>query len=127
MEKDHHVFDLEEMENWLKKLYLDPFTSYLDECQFRVDLFETAEEYILEALLPHKNRENIEVHVNGCTIEIKVSLTEQLGTDPLSRTIEFPCDVKNQHIRAQYDNNILEIYISKSTESNGENRSIFVK
>ena len=41
-----------EFDQWLQILLADPFVDYLDETMFRVDVFETEEDYIIEAELP---------------------------------------------------------------------------
>ncbi len=54
--KEDKPLNLDEIEKWLENFFLDPLTSYLDETTFRIDLYETADDYIVEALLPELKR-----------------------------------------------------------------------
>lgn len=44
-------FKLEEWERRMQDWLLDPYTTKLDESQFRLDLFDTTEAYIVEATI----------------------------------------------------------------------------
>ncbi|WP_232233712.1 hypothetical protein [Bacillus sp. J33] len=49
--ENQHSFNISEMEKWMENFFLDPLTSYLDQITFRIDLYDTETEIIVEALL----------------------------------------------------------------------------
>ncbi len=59
--KDDDFIDFDQMEMWLENYFLDPLTSYLDQTQFRIDLYETEKEWIVEAILTEFNSSEITV------------------------------------------------------------------
>ncbi len=102
-------FDSEEMEKWLDSYFLDPLTSYLDETIFRVDLYDSENYFIVEALLPNVKKEDIEIVVENQSIHIKVKDSAKIKT----RTITFPIPISDKKMRATFENDILEIYLYK--------------
>ncbi len=120
-------YDTQKMEEWLENYFLDPLTSFYDQTQFRIDLFETDQEWIIEALLDDYQSSEITVNVEDKKLIIsgkrRVSssrIIEQIKT----RAIEFPFLIKDQKITASFQKGILEIFISKLEKAFKKNRYI---
>jgi HSP20 family molecular chaperone IbpA len=119
--------DDDEMEKWLENYFLDPLTSHFDQTQFRIDLYETEKEWIVEALLNDYLKSEITVlaQERKCIITAKkwsLCFKEQKKR---IRLIEFPFLIINQKINAAFENGILEIFISKAEKDEiGKNRFI---
>ena len=112
--------DLKIVEEWLENFFLDPLTSYLDDTIFRIDLFETADEYIIEALLPQLDKSDLTIKIEAETIMIAIDREN----DPKQRSISFPFNVVHHHVTATFENGILEIFIPKLKIENGRNRNV---
>jgi HSP20 family molecular chaperone IbpA len=128
MRKKHpqnQTFDFALVEKWLENYFLDPLTSYYDQTQFQIDLFETDQEWIVEAILNDFKVSNIQVYIEEK--KLTISATPPLFYLPhhkRSRSIEFPFYINEQEITASYTNGILEIFISKTKKGSGKNRNI---
>ncbi|TXC91783.1 Hsp20/alpha crystallin family protein [Metabacillus litoralis] len=121
--KCSNPMNIKGIEEWMTQFFVDPFTSLLDEETFRVDLFETSEEFIIEAELGDKiKKENISVTVNKEVIKISVLALQQ--NDIVTRNIILPIKIEDKKITAIFNNGILEINISKNLTSNHKNKSI---
>jgi HSP20 family molecular chaperone IbpA len=119
------VFDFDLLEKWLERFVLDPLTSYYDETQFQIDLYETDKEWIVEAILSDFEASEIKIY-----IEEKKLIISALKYPPSTklpkriRSIDFPFQVTNQAVSAGFTNGILEIFISKIDKGSGKNRFI---
>lgn len=125
---DDQAFD-ELIEKWLENYFLDPLTSYYDQNQFRIDLYETEKEWIVEALLPEFHSSDITVFVEEKKLLItgkKSLLSSSFDKNPQvrSRYIEFPFQVNCQKIQASFENGVLEVSISKLEKEYKKNRFI---
>jgi HSP20 family molecular chaperone IbpA len=122
--KDEESVDYDQMEKWLENYFLDPLTSFYDQSQFRIDLYETAKEWIVEAILTEFTSSEITVFIE------EKELTITAVKHPLSyhkkkvRTIAFPFKIINQKVTATFKNGILEVFISKSEKDLKKNRFI---
>jgi HSP20 family molecular chaperone IbpA len=114
---------IDEMDQWLEKFFLDPLTSYFDETAFRIDLFETAEEYIVEALLPAYNPDDIEIILQSNIIRIQVN-EEHSKLSTKERIIPFPFPVTGHKVTAEYHDDVLEVFIAKNKFYEEKNRKI---
>ncbi|MBA4538569.1 Hsp20/alpha crystallin family protein [Bacillus aquiflavi] len=117
---DHSL--LHDFEKWMECFFLDPLTSLLDHSEFRIDLFETGETIIIEALLPHFESHEISVHVEKNELIIKAGS----NSSPKKRTVSFPFLLQNKEITATLNNGILEVSISKHNGGTGKNRIITI-
>lgn len=117
-------YDMEEMEKWLQHFFLDPLTSYYDQTQFRIDLFETENEWIVEALLHDSCSSDITVYVECQNIMITAKMNSDKSSRKYIRSIEFPFQINQQKITASFQNGILEIFISKKEQVHRKNRFI---
>jgi HSP20 family molecular chaperone IbpA len=120
--KNLQPIDFDLVEKWLENYCLDPLTSQDDLTQFRIDLYETDQEWIVEALLNEYNSSEIKVFIE----DNKLVITAVKSSTPSNeqkkvRTIQFPFQVINQKVMAHYINGILEVLISKSEKGLGKN------
>ncbi|WP_273127303.1 Hsp20/alpha crystallin family protein [Bacillus weihaiensis] len=100
------------IEEWMSQFFTDPFTSLLDEETFRIDLFETNEEYIIEAQVGEDVCiEHVMVYTNQERVIINLSLEE---SESKIREIRLPICIHNKKITANLTNGILEVIISKT-------------
>jgi HSP20 family molecular chaperone IbpA len=120
-------YDVQKMEEWLENYFLDPLTSFYDQTQFRIDLFETDQEWIVEASMDDYQASEITVNVEDKKLIIsgkgRVSTSNMHGHIQ-TRTIEFPFPIKDQKITASFQKGILEIFISKLEKAFKKNRYI---
>jgi HSP20 family molecular chaperone IbpA len=114
--------DYEQMEEWLKNYFLDPLTSFADQSQFRIDLFETHKDWIVEATLSDYDSSEIKVFIEEDQLTITAA-KHPSGTERV-RVIDFPFQIINQKVIASFDNGILEVFISKTEKEIGRNRYI---
>lgn len=112
--------NFERVDQWLKEYFLDPNTTYCDFTQFRIDLYETDENWIVEAVLKSRKRSDITVKVENHRMMIAV----QKAKEKQIRTIDFPFPIINHLVSASFQNGILEVFISKIEKGSGKNRYI---
>ena len=125
-EKDDKPLDISVVEEWLENFFLDPLTSYQDETIFRIDLFETAKEYIVEAMLPQTKKSNITVKLEHENIIIDVASDRHNKEIVKQRKISFPFSIIHHDVNAIFESEILEIIINKEKICNGRNRVISI-
>jgi HSP20 family molecular chaperone IbpA len=118
--KDENPFQTDLWEKWLESFFLDPFTSILDQTQFRVELYDSDTEVIIEATLPQHLSSQIDVYLDVSSVVIKVNSSK----NPKGRIICFPFPVNSQKVEAAFSNEILEIVISKIHQVKQMNRNI---
>lgn len=120
-------FDLQLMEKWLENYFLDPLTSYLDQTQFRIDLYETDKSWIIEALLNDYEPSEITVFAEEEKLIIKAikpTLLSEKTASARIRTICLPFPIIDRKITAGFRTGILEVIISKTEKGLGKNRFI---
>lgn len=122
-EKDEKPLNPDLIDKWLENFFLDPLTSYQDEAIFRIDLFETAEEFIIEALLDDYNAKDVKVHLVDDKVYIRATHSIN-GKEPKQRVITFPFSIINHVVSAHFESGILEIYIPKRLVCYGKNRAV---
>lgn len=109
------------IEEWMTQFFTDPFTNLLDEQTFRVDLFETNENYIIEAELGKTiEKEDIQVCTSIETVKISVQQKRvehqkkgKQSDEIITRTVILPYKIEDKVIIASFINGILEVKISK--------------
>jgi spore coat protein M/HSP20 family protein len=116
-----------QIEEWLKDFFLDPLTTYLDETEFRMDVFETENDFIVEALLPNYIKKNIVVTVNNDYLSILASSHLNSETTEKKRTIYFPFSIDTKEITAFFHHDILEIFVSKHSVCRRKDKHIFIQ
>ncbi|QCJ42745.1 Hsp20/alpha crystallin family protein [Bacillus sp. S3] len=121
----NQTFDFELVEKWLENFFLDPLTSYYDQTQFQIDLYETEKEWIVEAILSEFEASEIKVYIEEKKLLISACKYPPSVTQlSKSRSIEFPFYVTKQEVTAVYTKGILEVFISKTENGLGKNRFI---
>lgn len=108
-------FTLEEWESWMKDWLLDPYTTKLDETQFRVDLFDTTDAYIVEATPSNFTIQEIILEKKDQTLSIEIMPAE--GTSKRERSIQFPFSLKHNPIHLYPRKGYIEIHILKTLDS----------
>ncbi|WP_251550644.1 Hsp20/alpha crystallin family protein [Neobacillus muris] len=119
--------DAEQMEQFLKNYFLDPLTSLADQQQFRIDIYETEENWIVEAFMDELLSSEITVKIADTQLIInaqKHTYTNPSSFPQRSRTIDFPFPIINHCVTAAFQNGVLEIFISKTEAGQGKNRYI---
>lgn len=120
--KNIQPIDFDLVEKWLENYCLDPLTTQDDLTQFRIDLYETDQEWIVEALLNEYTSSEIKVFIEDKKLVITADKSSTLSNQQKRiRTIQFPFQVINQKVTANYINGILEVLISKSEKGLGKN------
>ncbi|NRD79593.1 Hsp20/alpha crystallin family protein [Bacillus sp. BRMEA1] len=127
--KAHQNFsvDFEQVDKWLKDYFLDPYTTHCDLTQFRIDLYETDDDWIVEAVLNEYKSSDITVKVENKKLLIyaqKIGSTTSAPCQKRFRIIDFPFPIINHHVNASFENGILEIFISKTEQGIGKDRYI---
>lgn len=119
------TFDFDLMEKWLENYFLDPLTSYYDQTQFQIDLYETEKEWIVEAILSGFEASEIKVYIEEKKLMISASKSPPSPKQQKRiRSIDFPFQIITQDISATFLNGILEVFISKTEKGLGKNRFI---
>jgi spore coat protein M/HSP20 family protein len=113
--KNIQPIDFDLVEKWLENYCLDPLTT-------QDDLYETDKEWIVEALLNEYNSSEIKVFIEDHKLVITAGKSSTSSNQHKKiRTIEFPFEVINQKVSANYINGILEVLISKNEKGPGKN------
>lgn len=123
-EEDQHFVINEQMEKWLKRFFLDPSTSYFDQTQFQIDIYETEEDWIVVSILEGYESSDITVFVDGNKLVISAASPSILSNKKRIRVIEFPFQIRNQMVKAFFCNGVLEVFISKFETGLMKNRFI---
>ena len=103
---------VEGFEQWMDQFFADPYTSFHYPESLRVDLFETEQEYILEADIPPNACQNdimLEKTKNG----LRILIQTKTGS-ALMRDIHLPVNIMYKRMNASFENGLLEIHISKN-------------
>ncbi|MFC0274074.1 Hsp20/alpha crystallin family protein [Metabacillus herbersteinensis] len=112
--KKSNPADINGIEEWMTQFFSDPFTNFLDQYTFRIDLFETSEEYIVEAELDQIKAEDITIEISDEHLKILISRNVKSAEhDCVERSVILPFMLEQKVIKAQFENGILEIMISK--------------
>ncbi|WP_010282206.1 Hsp20/alpha crystallin family protein [Bacillus timonensis] len=111
---DSNPLSLNGLEEWMRQFLEDPYL--LDDYQFRIDLFETQNEYIIEAELFGYQPEQIQLNVKNDTFHIKLTNCEEPPDETVltERVVTLPFELEKRKIEALFRNEILEIYIKKN-------------
>ncbi|MGM0877402.1 MAG: Hsp20/alpha crystallin family protein [Bacillota bacterium] len=133
IKKCSNPMNINGIEEWMTQFFTDPFTSLLDEHTFRVDLFETSEDFIIEAELGEMiKKEDIQLSafIENIKIAVRPDLSghnmEEQNNEDITRTIILPYSIEDKEIGATLNHGILEIKISKHNRSNNKSTSILI-
>jgi HSP20 family protein len=89
-----------------------------------VDLYETAESYVIAAELPGLERENFDIELQRNTLTLKGRRPEsrvspqryqqlECGQGPFSRSFRFADDIDTEAINAEFKDGVLTITVPK--------------
>lgn len=102
-----------------------------------LDLYEEKDDVIIKAELPGMSKGDIEVSMSGDVITLKGEKKKEeevkerdyyrreRSYGSFSRSVQLPCEVKGDQIRAHFKEGILEIHCPKSEEA--KKKSVAVK
>jgi hypothetical protein len=107
-------FKLEEWERWMKDWLLDPYTTQLDDSQFRLDLFDSTEAYIVEATTEDFVVQEVTLTKKEQTLTIEIVPVEDDRVRV--RSVKFPFSLKKNPIRLYPRKGYLEIHILKALD-----------
>jgi len=94
-----------------------------------IDVYEEQDDVVLKAELPGLSKEEINLRVmeSSVTLEAEKKREEQIKESDyycsertfgaVSRTIELPCEVKADLVKASFKNGVLEVRLPKTEES----------
>ncbi|WP_286232022.1 Hsp20/alpha crystallin family protein [Neobacillus mesonae] len=122
----NHSPDFDSMDQWLRDYFLDPKTEHDDHTLFKIDIYETDDHWIVEAVLKDYVSSEIKVRIEDTDLLITAQKHASL-TSPFpkkERTIQFPFKIIHHCVTAFFQNGILEIFLSKTQNGLGKNRYI---
>ena len=102
-----------------------------------LDLYEDENELVVKAELPELTKEDVEVSVSDSRLTIKgeKKKEEEIKEEnyaysersygAFTRSLDLPCEVEPDRIKASFKNGVLEIKLPKSEEA--KKRSVAVK
>lgn len=114
--------DSRSIDKWLEALFLDPLTTFLDETAFRIDIFESGTQFIIEADIPEQSTETT-VALQENTVIITVNCSGKIRT----RKVDWPFDVRAHEVVAYKIDQVLEISIDKEKTLAPVDRLIEIK
>ncbi|WP_316275192.1 outer spore coat protein CotM [Bacillus halotolerans] len=107
--KRNNANDFDGMEEWLRQFFEDPFAWY-DET-LPIDLYETSQQYIIEADLSSIQPTQITITLSGCEFILTVKSSEQT----LEKQMMLPFYLNDKSIETECENQILTVAVNKET------------
>ncbi|MEC1738168.1 outer spore coat protein CotM [Bacillus mojavensis] len=105
--KRNDANDFDGMEEWLRQFFEDPFAWY-DET-LPIDLYETSQQYIIEADLSSLQPTQITITLSGCEFILTVKSLEQT----LEKQMMLPFYLNDKSIETECENQILTVAVKK--------------
>jgi spore coat protein M len=111
--------EVEKFDEWVKSFFLDPETCALDHQLFSIDIYESDDEYMVEAVLEDHDVKDIKVCLSDNELSIIVDDTHKPFLEkkedklPTQRKIPFPFSICSRRITAEFSYPILVIRIHK--------------
>lgn len=105
--KRNDANDIDGMEEWLRQFFEDPFAWY-DET-LPIDLYETSQQYIIEADLSSLQPTQITITLSGCEFILTVKSSEQT----LEKQMMLPFYLNDKSIETECENQILTVAVNK--------------
>ena len=108
--KRNDANDFDSMDEWLLQFFEDPFAWY-DET-LPIDLYETSQQYIIEADLTFLPPTQVTVTLSGC----EVILTVKSSGQTFEKQMMLPFYFNDKNIQVECENQILTVAVNKETE-----------
>lgn len=102
----------------------------------KIDVAESANEYVVHAEIPGASKENIHVDIDGSVIGIKASISQldrkedekSLKSEryygEVSRSFQLASEVDEQQSKAKYENGVLTLTLAKKAKVSGQRLAI---
>jgi len=131
-----------EMEDMERAFFGDPFNSFFrsaDIAEFKTDISDEGDHYVLEADLPGFDKKDIKLDINGDTLSINAERHSEKETKEKGKYIcsersygryvrEFNISsVEADKIKAKYDNGVLTLILPKKGEVLPESRHLEIE
>lgn len=129
---NNHITDyynpFREMEEFEKRFFVNPFDAFMGShnlAEFKTDITDEGDHYLLEADLPGFSKENIKLDLNGTTLTIKAersSKTEEKDKDKVVRCErsygsyirQFDVSgIDTDAIKGKYEDGVLKLTLPK--------------
>ncbi|ALC81162.1 Hsp20/alpha crystallin family protein [Bacillus gobiensis] len=117
-EKKAKPDDFERLDDWMKQFLDDPYAIYDD--IFPIDLYETTNEYIVEADISSFHVTQIEINYHNQ----ELCLTVKTEKEDFTKNLFLPFDLTDKSIETECANHILSIKIAK--QQNGDHSSFSI-
>lgn len=108
--KRNDANDFDGMDEWLRQFFEDPFAWY-DET-LPIDLYETSQQYIIEADLTFLKPTQVTVTLSGCDFILTVKSSVQI----FEKQMMLPFYLNDKTIQTECENQILTVAVNKETE-----------
>ncbi|ARV44031.1 spore coat protein [Bacillus subtilis] len=108
--KRNDANDFDGMDEWLRQFFEDPFAWY-DET-LPIDLYETSQQYIIEADLTFLKPTQVTVTLSGCDFILTVKASGQT----FEKQMMLPFYLNDKTIQTECENQILTVAVNKETE-----------
>ncbi|MBP1737333.1 MAG: hypothetical protein H6Q60_1214 [Oscillospiraceae bacterium] len=124
----------------LSNFFSDNFWDSFNFGNFKVDVRETNDTYIIEAEMPGQNKNDISIHIHDNILTILASMDEdneqraesgrylrkERRSGSLKRSFSLE-NIKAEEVRAEMNNGILSVYCPKKEESISKTRKIEIQ
>lgn len=143
---NHHINaynPFREMEEFERNFFKDPFGSFFemhDLAEFKTDVTDEGDKYVLEADLPGFEKKDIHLNINGDNLTIHAerhSSTEEKDKKKKAVRIERSygsysrsfniADVEADKIKAKYDNGVLKLLLPKKQHTLSGGRTLEIE
>ena len=129
-----------EMEDLERSFFGDPFFESRDLAEFKTDVTDEGDHYLLEADLPGFDKKDIHLDINGDTLTVRAERhSEHEEKDKKGKYVrcersygsysrDFDLSgVKADEIKAKYENGVLKLTMPKKTEALPESRHLEIE
>lgn len=121
-------FDKKMFQEWMDAFFREPLYRMIEGKSFRVDLYETKKEWVIQAELPGFDKDQIEVQILPQAVKISANRQEtysyddedeqyyrrERSSESLERVIPVPYPIDPNHAHARYHKGLLTITVPKN-------------
>lgn len=132
-----------EMEEFERSFFGDPFTGFFassDLAEFKTDLIDEGDSYLLEADLPGFDKKDIRLDIRDDVLTVKAerhSKSEEKDSHHkvIRKERSYGCysrqfdvsGIKTDKIKAKYDNGVLKLTLPKKEEGSSKGRTLEIE